>query len=109
MIVRRPSLLRCAAASLPLPVWSRYATSFGPSTRKLSDPFGDTLIRESAVADAVKKICWRSMNSRKAGSMRENIFDIRVPQELIEGDRDLVSNRAQDHIPPPDKASPVPP
>jgi len=38
------------------------------------EPFGETFTRLSAVADATKKICWRSMKSRCAGSMDANCF-----------------------------------
>src|SRR5918994_1156336 len=68
IIVSRPLSRRCADVSLPLPVRSRYATCFGPSTRSESMPFGDTLTAPSAASGAVatKNICCRSMNPRSS-------------------------------------------
>src|SRR5215216_5650979 len=49
----RPSAFRWAIVSTPLPVRSSQATRFGPRTRKVSRPRGETLTRASGSAAAV--------------------------------------------------------
>jgi len=68
IMVIRPSSLRCANVSTPLPIRSSHATSLGPSTTNESSPFGDMLILpplDGAVA--TKNICCLAMNSEISG------------------------------------------
>lgn len=63
MRVNAPSAFTWAAVSLPLPVRSRYATSFGPSTWRCSVERGEMFTRVPGADDPMKNTFWLLMTS----------------------------------------------